>query len=433
MKFYFCRIMLELRRIRSEKDDIIKALKKRGLGDVDGQIDQIIDLDEKRRAFQQAHDELLSQSNELSQQIGQLMKEGKREEGNELREKVLRIKEDSKKKGDELKEIEDLLNDLLFKIPNAPADPVPSGNTEEDNEVLEEGEAIKLEMGSPLPHWDIAHKLGIIDFELGNKITGAGFPVYVGKGASLQRALINYFLTKATEAGFTEVLPPILVSRDSAFGTGQLPDKDGQMYHLAEDDLFVIPTAEVPITNIVRDVIFEEKDLPKKFAGYTPCFRREAGSWGAHVRGLNRLHQFDKVEIVQVTDPKNSAEALNQMCDHVSELLKNLGLPFRKLRLCGGDMGFAAEQTIDFEIYSAGQGRWLEVSSVSNFGTFQSNRMKTRFRGEDKKLQLVHTLNGSALALPRVLAGILENNQDETGVNIPEVLRHLTGFTRLDY
>jgi seryl-tRNA synthetase len=425
--------MLELKRIREDQDQVIQALKKRGLQNIENEISRILDLDSKRKEIQQKKDDLLSQGNQLANQIGALMKEGKKEEGNMLRSRTQDLKEESKVFGEKLKEVEQKLFDALEMIPNTPGADVPEGNSEKDNQIIESQEEIVPEVKDPLAHWDIVSKLGIIDFELGNKITGAGFPVYMREGARIQRALIGYFLDQAIEAGYEEVLAPILVSRESAFATGQLPDKDGQMYHMAEDDLFVIPTGEVPITNIMRGEIIPETELPKKFVGYTPCFRREAGSWGSHVRGLNRLHQFDKVEIVQATRPENSSAELEKMCSHVRSLLENLGLPFRILRLCGGDMGFAAAQTIDFEVFSGGQRKWLEVSSVSNFESFQSNRLKTRFRDGNNKINLVHTLNGSALALPRVLASILENYQDEKGVKIPSALKKYLPFDRIDF
>ncbi len=425
--------MLELKRLRESTEMVVEALKKRGLNEIGSDIESILKLDEKRKGVQQEHDDLLAKSNSLSREIGNLMKLGKRDEAEEVKEETYSLKERSKEKGEELKKLEDELRSSLELIPNAPSSRVPSGTSENENEQLDSFEGKKPEISNPIPHWEIGAKLGIMDFELGNKITGAGFPIYLGSGAKLQRGLIQFFLDKGTEAGYKEVLPPILVGRDSAYGTGQLPDKDGQMYHIQEDDLFVIPTAEVPITNILRGEIIDQSKLPIKFIGYTPCFRREAGSWGAHVRGLNRLHQFDKVEIVQAVKPDDSYGKLTEMCDHVGGLLKELKLPFRTLRLCGGDMGFAAAETIDFEVFSGGQGKWLEVSSVSNFESFQTNRMKTRYRDENKKVNLLHTLNGSALALPRVLAAILENYQDDNGVVIPDALRAYVPFDRMDY
>ncbi len=425
--------MLELKRLREQGKEVSEALNKRGVKNASEEISKILEVDNERRRIQQEHDELLSRSNQLAKQIGGLMKEGKKEEAEMIKVETGKLKGDSKRAGEELRKVESMLNDLLSKIPNAPSEKVPAGTNENDNDILETNEGRKPSVSEPLPHWEITSKLGIIDFELGNKITGAGFPVYMGQGARLQRALVQFFLDKGIESGYKEILPPILVSRDSAFGTGQLPDKDGQMYTIHDDELFVIPTAEVPITNILRGDILDESDLPTKFIGYTPCFRREAGSWGSHVRGLNRLHQFDKVEIVQAIQPEHSAKALDEMCDHVSGLLGALELPYRLLRLCGGDLGFAASETIDFEVFSSAQDRWLEVSSVSNFGSFQSNRMKTRYRDSNKKVHLIHTLNGSALALPRVLAGILENFQDARGVEIPSALRSYLPFERMDY
>ena len=388
----------------------------------------MIQLDDQRKSFQTLRDQIQAESNAISKQIGMLMKEGKRDEAEKAKARTAEIKAQIKELDDENSRAEEDLKALLYTIPNIPHTSVPSGKSAEDNEVvLEHGDIPNLYDGKQ-PHWELIKKYDIIDFDLGVKITGAGFPVYKGKGARLQRALINFFLDEALKAGFMEVQPPILVNEDSGYGTGQLPDKEGQMYHATADNLYLIPTAEVPITNLYRDVIVAEDQLPIKNVGYTPCFRREAGSWGAHVRGLNRLHQFDKVEIVQITHPDKSYEALEDMSSYVQGLLQKLELPYRVLRLCGGDMGFTSALTYDMEVYSAAQERWLEVSSVSNFETYQTNRLKLRFKGEDKKTQLAHSLNGSALALPRIVAAILENNQTEEGIKMPKVLHSYLGF-----
>jgi seryl-tRNA synthetase len=419
--------MLQTAFIRENREKVIQALGKRNL-DATALVDEVIALDEKRRHTQVGLDTVLSESNKLSKDIGELMKAGEKAKATLLKEKTAQFKERSKELGDTLNTVNDALLQALYKLPNTPADIVPVGKTPEENvETFREGDIPTLFEGA-LPHWELAKKYDIIDFELGVKITGAGFPVYKGKGARLQRALISYFLDKNTEAGYKEYQVPHLVNEASGFGTGQLPDKEGQMYHVGVDDLYLIPTAEVPVTNLFRDVIIEEKDLPVLCTGYTPCFRREAGSYGAHVRGLNRLHQFDKVEIVRIEKPENSYAALDGMVEHVKTLLQELGLPYRVLRLCGGDMGFTSALTYDFEVFSTAQDRWLEISSVSNFETFQANRLKLRFRDKEGKNQLAHTLNGSSLALPRVLAGILENYQTPEGIVIPEVLRPYTGF-----
>ena len=423
--------MLQLQVVRDKKDDIINALKKRNI-DAAPLINEVLELDEKRRSTQTSLDEILAESNKLSKEIGMLYKSGKAQEANVLKEKTGALKEDSKKLGEELNTISEDLQKILYQIPNVPHESVPAGNTDEDNEeIFKEGEIPTL-ITDALPHWELAKKYDIIDFELGVKIAGAGFPVYKGKGARLQRALISYFLDKNTEAGYTEMQVPHLVNEASGFGTGQLPDKEGQMYHIGEDDLYLIPTAEVPVTNIFRDVIVAESDFPIRYTAYTPCFRREAGSYGAHVRGLNRLHQFDKVEIVRVENPANSYKALDGMVEHVKNILRELKLPYRILRLCGGDLGFTAAITFDFEVFSTAQDRWLEISSVSNFETYQANRLKLRYKDENGKSQLAHTLNGSSLALPRVLAGILENYQTADGIQIPEVLVPYCGFDRID-
>ena len=423
--------MLQVSFIRENKDAVIQALAKRNM-DATAMIDEVVTLDEERRKIQTALDNTLAESNTLSKEIGNLFKSGKAQEANVLKERTTELKEASKSLGEALSSTVDKLNELLYKIPNIPNDLVPSGNTDADNEeVYREGDIPALH-DQAMPHWDLAKKYDIIDFELGNKITGAGFPVYKGKGARLQRALIAYFLDKNTAAGYTEYQLPHLVNEASGFGTGQLPDKEGQMYHVTEDNLYLIPTAEVPGTNIFRDVVLNENDLPVAITGYTPCFRREAGSYGAHVRGLNRLHQFDKVEILRVEHPDKSYAALDSMVEHVKTILKELKLPYRILRLCGGDLGFTSALTYDFEVFSTAQDKWLEISSVSNFETFQANRLKLRFKNGAGKNELAHTLNGSSLALPRVLAGILENYQTPDGIRIPEVLKPYTGFDTID-
>lgn len=423
--------MLQTAFIRENREKVISALAKRNF-DATPLIDEVIALDEKRRSTQVELDTILAESNKLSRSIGELMKAGKKDEATAMREQTGQYKEKAKELEEILATATTELTDVLYKLPNTPADIVPVGKTPEENEeVFRSGEIPALHEGA-VPHWDLIKKYDIIDFELGVKITGAGFPVYKGKGAKLQRALISYFLDKNTDAGYNEFQVPHLVNEASGYGTGQLPDKEGQMYHAVADNLYLIPTAEVPVTNIFRDVILEEKDLPVLCTGYTPCFRREAGSWGAHVRGLNRLHQFDKVEIVRIEKPENSHAALDGMVEHVKAILEELKLPYRVLRLCGGDMGFASAITYDFEVFSTAQDRWLEISSVSNFETFQSNRLKLRYRDKDGKNHLAHTLNGSSLALPRVLAGILENYQTPEGIVIPEVLRRYTGFDIID-
>ncbi len=423
--------MLQLQAIREHKEVIAQALTKRNI-DASTLLEEVLQLDETRRSKQTQLDSTLAESNTLSKEIGMLFKNGKAAEANVLKTKTATLKEATKNLQEDLNSATASLQVLLYQIPNVPHPSVPAGNSEEDNEeVFNEGEIPKLN-AKALPHWELAKKYDIIDFELGVKIAGAGFPVYKGKGARLQRALIAYFLDKNTAAGYTEIQVPHLVNEASGYGTGQLPDKEGQMYHITADDLYLIPTAEVPVTNIFRDTILNEKDFPICYTGYTPCFRREAGSYGAHVRGLNRLHQFDKVEIVRVEHPDNSYKALDGMVDHIKDILRDLKLPFRILRLCGGDLGFTAALTFDFEVYSTAQERWLEISSVSNFETYQANRLKLRFKDEKGKRQLAHTLNGSSLALPRVLAGILENYQTEDGIEIPEVLIPYTGFDRID-
>ena len=419
--------MLQIGYIRENQEKVIKSLAKRNM-DAKELVELVVILDESRRNVQAEMDNSLSESNKLAKDIGDLMKSGEKSKAEILKLKNVSLKEKSKEASDKLELLTNELTSKMYLLPNLPADIVPFGKTPEENlNVYESGEIPKLH-GEALPHWELVKKYDIIDFELGVKITGAGFPVYKGKGAKLQRALITYFLDKNTDAGYLEYQVPHLVNEASAYGTGQLPDKEGQMYHDATDDLYLIPTAEVPVTNIFRDVIIAENDLPILCTGYTPCFRREAGSYGAHVRGLNRLHQFDKVEIVRVEHPDKSYEALDGMVNHVKEILDELKLPYRVLRLCGGDMGFASALTYDFEVFSTAQDRWLEISSVSNFETFQANRLKLRFKDKDGKNHLAHTLNGSSLALPRVLAGILENYQTPEGIVIPEVLRKYTGF-----
>ena len=419
--------MLQVPYIKANRENAIEQLAKRNI-DAAFLFDEVLALDEKRRQTQTKLDQVLSESNTLSKEIGILFKNGETQKANLLKEKTGQLKETSKSLTDLLSQTADALNELLYIIPNIPHDSVPTGNSDEDNlEVYSEGKIPQLFDGA-LPHWELAKKYDIIDFELGNKITGAGFPVYKGKGARLQRALISYFLDKNTEAGYKEYQLPHLVNEASGFGTGQLPDKEGQMYHVTEDNLYLIPTAEVPATNLFRGNLVSASDLPITATGYTPCFRREAGSYGAHVRGLNRLHQFDKVEILRIEHPDQSYSALDGMVDHVKSILKDLKLPYRILRLCGGDLGFTAALTYDFEVFSTAQDKWLEISSVSNFETFQANRLKLRFKNKEGKNELCHTLNGSALALPRVLAGILENYQTPDGIKIPEVLIPYTGF-----
>jgi len=423
--------MLQINSIRENKDAYVTALAKRGF-DAKEVLEAALSADETRRATQAQLDETLSQSNVFSKEIGILFKNGEAQKANLLKEKTGQLKDQSKLLQEKLNEAVAELQQLLYTIPNVPYELVPAGTDENDNEeVFSEG-TIPVLADDALPHWELAKKYDLIDFELGVKITGAGFPVYKGKGARLQRALIAYFLDKNTAAGYTEYQVPHLVNEASGFGTGQLPDKEGQMYYVGIDDLYLIPTAEVPITNMFRGDLLMHNQLPITCTGYTPCFRREAGSYGAHVRGLNRLHQFDKVEIVRIEHPENSYVALDGMVDHVKDILQDLQLPYRILRLCGGDLGFAATLTYDFEVFSTAQDRWLEISSVSNFETFQANRLKLRFKDTDGKNNLVHTLNGSALALPRVLAGILENYQTPEGIKIPEVLVPYCGFDMIN-
>jgi seryl-tRNA synthetase len=423
--------MLQIAVIRENKEKVIAALAKKNM-DAKVIVEEVIQLDENRRAAQVELDTTLSESNKLSKDIGALMKNGEKAKAEILKQKTVQLRDQGKAISEKIEKYAADLLEKMYLLPNLPADIVPVGKTAEENlNVFEEGALPKLHEGA-LPHWELVKKYDIIDFELGVKITGAGFPVYKGKGAKLQRALISYFLDKNTDAGYKEYQVPHLVNEASAYGTGQLPDKDGQMYHDATDNLYLIPTAEVPVTNLFRDVILNENELPVLATAYTPCFRREAGSYGAHVRGLNRLHQFDKVEIVRIEHPDKSYEALDGMVEHVKMLLQELKLPYRILRLCGGDMGFTSALTYDFEVFSTAQDRWLEISSVSNFETFQANRLKLRYKDKDGKNQLAHTLNGSSLALPRVLAGILENYQTPEGIVIPEVLRKYTGFDLID-
>lgn len=422
--------MLEIQKIREDKDRIIAALDKRNI-DATETIAAILQADEDRRHTQVELDNTLAESNRLAKEIGQLFKSGQREEAEASKAKTADLKLKSKELQDALNAASEKQNELLLTLPNAPHESVVKGSHADDNvEVKRVGEFPKLHDGAK-PHWELTSDYDLIDFELGVKVTGAGFPVYTNRGARLQRALINYFLDKNTAAGYREFIPPFFVNEESGYGTGQLPDKEGQMYHMGEDNLYAIPTAEVPITNMFRDQIVSADDFPIKSTAYTPCFRREAGSYGKDVRGLNRLHQFDKVEIVNVTSPENSYQQLDEMVAHVATLLEELELPYRILRLCGGDMGFTSALTYDFEVWSAAQERWLEVSSVSNFETFQANRLKLRYQGEDKKKHLCHTLNGSALALPRIVAALLENHQEEDGIRIPSVLHTYTGFEKI--
>ncbi|MFV0420119.1 MAG: serine--tRNA ligase [Dysgonomonas sp.] len=419
--------MLTLKTISENPELVVQKLAKKHF-DAKEIIQNVLEIDQTRKKTQTTLDSSLAEANSLSKHIGQLMKEGKKTEAEAAKNKVAEMKGENKILEDALRQAEQELQDLLVLIPNLPSDEVPEGRTPEDN-VVEKTGGILPELGEgALPHWDLAKKYDLIDFELGVKISGAGFPVYKGKGARLQRALINYFLDKARDAGYLEVQPPYVVNAASGYGTGQLPDKEGQMYHATADDLYLIPTAEVPVTNIYRDVILEEKELPVMNTAYSACFRREAGSYGKDVRGLNRLHQFDKVEIVRIDKPEHSYDSLKEMVAHVQSLVDDLELPWRILRLCGGDMSFTSALTFDFEVYSAAQKRWLEVSSVSNFESYQANRLKCRYRDADKKIQLAHTLNGSALALPRIVAALLENNQTESGIRIPKVLVPYTGF-----
>lgn len=424
--------MLQISFLRDKKEEALQRLDIKNFND-SSLINSALELDDQRRKTQSELDSLLSSQNSIAKQVGELFKSGKSAEANDLKNKSAALKESSKHLNAELEKIEKELQEILVKIPNAPSVKVPKGKTPAENEEVYRNKISFPELGkNSLPHWELTAKYDLIDFELGNKITGAGFPVYKGKGARLQRALINYFLDKATASGYREIQPPILINEASGFGTGQLPDKEGQMYQVGLDNFYLIPTAEVPVTNIYRDTIVKSNDFPIKLTAYTPCFRREAGSYGKDVRGLNRLHQFDKVEIVQIQHPDKSYETLEEMKDYVATIVDSLGLPFRILKLCGGDMSFASALTYDFEVYSAAQQKWLEVSSVSNFESFQANRLKLRFREGDQKPQLAHTLNGSALALPRIVAALLENNQTEKGIRIPQTLISYTGFEVID-
>lgn len=424
--------MLQVATIEKEFDRCVKGLEKRGIQDAESILKEVLSLDEQRKKLQGELDDILHESNQISKEIGQLFQQGKKEEAEQAKSRTTELKSKSKALNEELQSIEASLTKHLYNIPNIPHTDVPPGKTDEDNEVIKVEDSNIPELGAhKKPHWDLIEEYDIVDFELGNKVTGAGFPFYKKQGARLVRGMINYFLDKAQEAGYEEVQPPVVINEASGLGTGQLPDKEGQMYHMEANDLYLIPTAEVPITNMYRDVILKSEELPVKHSGHTPCFRREAGSWGAHVRGLNRLHQFDKVEIVQVVDPTKSYEALDAMVDHVEQLIKSLNLPYRILRLCAGDLGFTSVITYDFEVYSAAQEKWLEVSSVSNFETYQANRLKLRIKGADGKKTLAHTLNGSALALPRIIAAILENNQAGDHIKIPEVLHSYLGFKEI--
>ncbi|MTB50637.1 serine--tRNA ligase [Lewinella sp. W8] len=424
--------MLLLQTLRDEKERVLAGLAKRQVADAAELVERAIALDDQRKAQQTANEQLLSERNKLSKEIGGLMKSGRHEEGQALRDKVNAMKEELAVGEETLKTVKADLENLLLQLPNVPHELVPAGVNEEDNEVFQAypGELPQMPEDAK-PHWELAEEYGIFDLELGVRTTGSGFPVFTGQGARLARGLVNFFLDRNTAAGYTEYQPPLLVNEDTARATGQLPDKEGQMYHVTGDDLYLIPTAEVPLTNLYRGALLDAEDFPIKLTGYTPCFRREAGSYGAHVRGLNRVHQFDKVEIVQLAHPDNSYALLEEMVAHVGGLLDELGLPFRILRLCGGDLGFTSAMTFDFEVWSAAQQRWLEVSSVSNFETFQSNRLKLRYRGE-RGNDLAHTLNGSALALPRIIAALLENNQTAEGIILPEVLHPYLGRTRLE-
>jgi len=426
--------MLQISRIRTDKQNIATALKKRGWDDNKSAVlDKVIALDDDRKSIQSANDELLSQRNILSKEIGNLFKSGKDTEANEAKSKVETLKTTISENEAKISTIKDNIEEFLLSIPNVPNELVPNGLTEEDNLIIKDWtEALPELPEGALPHWELGKKYDILDFELGVKLTGAGFPVFRKKGSRLQRALINFFLDEANSQGYEEIVPPLLVNEDSAKGTGQLPDKEGQMYHVTKDGLYLIPTAEVPITNLYRNDIVKEAELPIKLTGYTPCFRREAGSYGSDVKGLNRVHQFDKIEVVQIVHPDKSYETLDQMVSYVETLLTKLELPYRILRLCGGDLTYASALTYDFEVYSAAQKKWLEVSSVSNFETFQSNRLKLRYKNAEGKNQLAHTLNGSALALARIIAALLENNQTDEGIKIPEALRKYTGFDILN-
>ena len=425
--------MLLVQDVKTHLETYIAGLTKRGIADASELLQEVLDLDQKRKESQQQLEQVLSQSNQMARQIGGLMKQGKKEEAATAKKQAAQFREQGKTMTDELHRLEKELTDKLYNIPNVPHEMVPGGNDESANEVIKTSTDTLPVLGNDAkPHWDLIEVFDLIDFELGNKVTGAGFPFYKGKGARMVRAMINYFLDQALEENYIEIQPPVVINEASGYGTGQLPDKEGQMYGIVDSQLYMIPTAEVPITNMYRDTILKEEQLPIKHVGFTPCFRREAGNWGAHVRGLNRLHQFDKVEIVQISKPEDSYQILDSMIDHVEKLVKSLELPYRILRLCSGDLGFTSAITYDFEVYAAAQKKWLEVSSVSNFETYQSNRLKLRYKNADGKKQLTHTLNGSALAIPRILAALLENNQGADGIDIPEVLTPYTGFSRIE-
>ena len=423
--------MIELNKLRSEKNKISSALKKRGLKEIDNELSKVIELDDQRKNLKSELDKILEESNTIAKEIGIKIKNGNKDSVDDLKKRSGELKEKSKSVSEELKKIEIKLRNMLCNIPNIPDEIVPEGNSDEDNTIISSNELIISNEIKYKPHWDLIKDFNLIDFDTGNKITGAGFPVYIEKGAKLQRALINYFLDEATSNGYSEVQPPILINEESGFGTGQLPDKEGQMYKIEDENLYMIPTAEVPITNMYRKKIIDKDTLPIKNVAYTPCFRKEAGSWGSHVRGLNRLHQFDKVEIVQIENENSSDKALEEMCNYVESLIKSLEISYRKLLLCAGDLGFTASVTYDFEVYAPGQERWLECSSVSNFRTYQANRMNLKIRDGKNKI-LANTLNGSALALPRIVAAIIETHQNGKEINIPKVLHKYTGFKKIN-
>ncbi|MCG8309655.1 MAG: serine--tRNA ligase [Cytophagales bacterium] len=424
--------MLRIADIIGNEKKVAEGLEKKHIENAVEKLNELLLLDDTRKKIQAELDATLNESKKISKRIGALIKAGDKKSAEQVKIRTGQLKSYTKDLQEKLNSVEKELKQALYNLPNVAHQSVPAGRTSEDNEVIYERGNIPCLRDGAKPHWELIEQYDIIDFNLGNKISGAGFPVYKDKGAKLQRALINFFLDEAEKAGFKEVQPPVIINSDSGYGTGQLPDKEGQMYGIADSDLFLIPTAEVPITNLYRDVIVDEGNLPIRNVGYTPCFRREAGSWGAHVRGLNRLHQFDKVEIVQITKPEDSYDALEEMCEYVEGLLEKLELPFRKLLLCGGDLGFTSAMTYDMEVYSAAQKKWLEVSSVSNFEAYQANRLKLRYKNENKKTVLLHTLNGSALALPRIVAAILENNQSDKGIYIPKVLRAYTGYDLIE-
>lgn len=419
--------MLQVNFLRENKERVLEGLKKRNFKELD-LVDAAITADDERKKLQFELDSQLSEMNKISKEIGMLMKDGKKQEAEAAKSKTSQYKESSKELESQLKDIEKNLLNILYQLPNIPNEKVVAGVSADDNEIIYESTTVEGLGEGAIPHWELAKKYNLIDFELGVKIAGAGFPVYLGKGARLQRALVQYFLDKNTDAGYLEVNPPHVVNEASGYGTGQLPDKEGQMYYVGADDLYLIPTAEVPVTNIYRDVLLDEKDLPIKNTAFSQCYRREAGSYGAHVRGLNRLHQFEKVEIVRIEKPENSYAVLEEMVDHIKSILEDMELPYRILRLCGGDTGFASAMTYDFEVWSAAQEKWLEVSSVSNFETFQANRLKCRYKGNEGKSQLVHTLNGSAMALPRIMAALLENNQTPEGIRLPKKIAEYARF-----